>query len=34
LLSDEGRDKVALLLNAIFAAQVDGKSVEDILNGK
>jgi Fe-S-cluster containining protein len=34
LLSEEGHGKVSLLLDAIFAATVAGKSIEDILNGK
>ena len=34
LLSEENGDKVASLLEAIFKAEVDGKQVDDILNGK
>lgn len=34
LLSEEGHGRVSVLLDTIFAAPVEGKSVEDILNGK
>jgi hypothetical protein len=34
LLSEQGHGKVSLLLDAIFAAPVEGKSIGDILNGK
>ncbi len=34
LLSEEHGEQVASLLEAIFRAEVDGKQVEDILNGK
>lgn len=34
LLSEEHSEKVAPLLQTIFAAEVEGKRVEDILNGK
>lgn len=34
LLSEENGEKVSSLLEAVFGATVDGKPVEDILNGK
>lgn len=34
LLSEENAEKVSSLLEALFSARVDGKTVEDILNGK
>lgn len=34
LLSEENGEQVSALLEAIFSATVDGKPVEDILNGK
>ena len=34
LLSEEHADEVSPLLHSIFAAEVKGKKVEDILNGK
>lgn len=34
LLSEEHADEVSPLLQSIFAAEVEGKRVEDILNGK
>lgn len=34
LLSEEFAPKVSPLLESIFSAEIDGKSIEDILNGK
>lgn len=34
LLSEENGEKVSSLLEAVFRAKVDGRAVEDILNGK
>lgn len=34
LLSEEYADKVSPLLESIFSAEIEGKSIEDILNGK
>lgn len=34
LLSEENAEEVSSLLEALFSARVDGKTVEDVLNGK